>query len=235
MYQMKRSISKPPLVLLSADAEWRAVKHLLRPRRVGRTPFGETFLQAGARWLQGGWGKISAAASAQYALDRCRPPFLANLGTCGGFAGKIEPGALLLVEQTFTYDIVEQIGEAEAALQHYAVSIDTSWLGRLPAAPAVERGPIVSADRDILPADLPWLSARFGARAADWESSAIAWVAQRNACPVLLLRGVSDLVSESAAEAYGNPALFETRSLQVMTDLLAWWHAWRELNATCSV
>jgi len=225
---MNRSASNPPVVLISANSEWRAVKNLLRPARLRRTPFGETFLQENTRWLQGGWGKISAAASAQYALDHYRPSFLANLGTCGGFAGEIAQGALLLIEHAATYDILEQMGNAEDALKHYAVSIDTSWLGTLPAAPKVERGLIVSADRDILPADIPWLKAHFGARAADWESSAIAWVAQRSGCRSLLLRGVSDLVNESAGEAYGDPALFEQRTLQVMTSLLAWWRAWRE-------
>lgn len=219
-----------PLILISANSEWRAVKELLRPAILESTPFGETFVQGGARFLQGGWGKISAAASAQYALDHFSPLFLVNLGTCGGFAGRIERGALLLVERTLTYDIFEQMGDSAAALENYATRLDTSWLGRLPATPALQRGLLLSADRDIFPADLPWLIEKFEARAADWESSAIAWVAARNQTRLLIVRGVTDLVSPQGGEAYGDPALFHTRTRQVMAVLLSWWQAWRDSN-----
>ncbi|RPI83169.1 MAG: hypothetical protein EHM41_16570 [Chloroflexi bacterium] len=45
-------------------------------------------------------GKISAAASTQYIIDRWNPDLLINLGTCGGFEGCIERGAVVLVEKT---------------------------------------------------------------------------------------------------------------------------------------
>lgn len=219
-----------PVVLISANAEWRAVKELLHPPALENTPFGETFCQGGARFLQGGWGKISAAASAQYALDHFFPPFLVNLGTCGGFAGRIERGALLLAEQTVTYDIFEQMGDSAAALEHYSVSMDLSWLGILPAAPALQRGLLISADRDILPADLPMLIKKFDARAADWESSAIAWVAARSHARLLIVRGVTDLVGPQGGEAYGDLTLFHSRTRAVMAELLAWFWAWLETN-----
>ncbi|GAB4398197.1 MAG: hypothetical protein OHK0031_17920 [Anaerolineales bacterium] len=219
-----------PVILISANAEWRAVKELLRPAALEVTPFGESFVQDGARFMLGGWGKISAAASAQYALDHFSPLFLVNLGTCGGFAGRIERGALLLVERTITYDIFEQMGDSAAALEQYSVALDTSWLGTLPAAPPLQRGLLLSADRDIFPADIPALIEKFDARAADWESSAIAWVAARNGARALILRGVTDLVSPLGGEAYGDLALFHSRTRQVMENLLAWWRAWNAEN-----
>ena len=56
--------------------------------------------------------------------------------------------------------------------------------------------------------------------AGDWESGAIAWTARRNEVPVLILRGVTDLVGEGGGEAYGNLALFEEGSRAVMKRLL---------------
>lgn len=171
-------------------------------------------------FLHGGWGKISAAASAQYAIDHFDADFLINLGTCGGLDGRIETGDILLVEQTLVYDITEQMGDAQAALDHYTVKLDTSWLKDIPLPPDVRRGPMLSADRDILREDLPMLVERYNASAADWESGAIAWVAERNRIPCLILRGVTDLVSPTSGEAYGNIELFRERAKTIMARLL---------------
>ncbi|NCP87037.1 MAG: hypothetical protein CO094_06490 [Anaerolineae bacterium CG_4_9_14_3_um_filter_57_17] len=214
------------VVLVSAGAEWRAVKEILRPAQVTPSPLGEWFDASGARFFHGGWGKISAAASAQYVIDHFSPQILVNLGTCGGFDGRIQPGDLLLVEKTITYDIFEQMGDSAAAIEFYSTWLDLSWLRTLPATPALRRGLMVSADRDILPADIATLIEKYDARAADWESSAIAWVAVRNGVRVLILRGVTDLVSPHGGEAYGDLALFQTRTRHIMSTLLTWWKDW---------
>lgn len=214
----------PPTVLISAGAEWRAVKEILSPAVVQSTPLGETFTAdlcttGAARFFHGGWGKISAAATAQYVIDHFRPRLLVNLGTCGGFAGRVEVGTILLVSQTIVYDIFEQMGDADEAIAHYATEIDLSWL-RGNGPPSVRRGLLVSADRDILGEDIPLLAEKYGAIAADWESGAIAWVAQRNGVRCLILRGVSDLVSAEGGEAYGDLALFHARTRSIMQTLL---------------
>lgn len=214
------------VVLVSAGAEWRAVKEILRPAQVTPSPLGEWFDASGARFFHGGWGKISAAASAQYVIDHFSPQILVNRGTCGGFDGRIQPGDLLLVEKTITYDIFEQMGDSAAAIEFYSTWLDLSWLRTLPATPALRRGLMVSADRDILPADIATLIEKYDARAADWESSAIAWVAVRNGVRVLILRGVTDLVSPHGGEAYGDLALFQTRTRHIMSTLLTWWKDW---------
>jgi nucleoside phosphorylase len=63
----------------------------------------------------GGWGKIAAAGSTQYVIDRWRPQLLVNLGTCGGFDGAIERDMVVLAIKTVVYDIVEQMGHHEDA------------------------------------------------------------------------------------------------------------------------
>ena len=168
--------SKPVLVLISADAEWRGVLQTLPRAACQPSPYGEWFVYTlpgsegdlqPAIFLHGGWGKIAAAASTAYAIERWQPELLVNLGTCGGFAGRVERGQILLVDETLVYDIVEQMGDPVAALAHYTTRLDLSWLpGPLP--PGVQRGRLVSADRDILPQDIPLLIQRFGAIAADW-------------------------------------------------------------------
>jgi adenosylhomocysteine nucleosidase len=103
------------VVLVSADAEWQAVRDLLPAADLEITPLGETCLQAGLRCFHGGWGKVSAAASTQYVIDRYTPGLLVNLGTCGGLAGRVERGTVILAERTLMYDIHEQMDEAGQA------------------------------------------------------------------------------------------------------------------------
>lgn len=220
------------VVLISAGAEWRALRTFFPGQEVAHSPFGEwfesppgTFCPVAVIFFHGGWGKISAAATAQYVLDRFQPALLINLGTCGGFEGRIATGTLLLVEKTIVYDIFEQMGDGDAALEHYATGLDLSWLpGPLPAP--LQCGLLVSADRDLLPADIPWLVSRFQAVAADWESGAIAWVAQKNHARCLILRGVSDLVSSGGGEAYGNLDLFRQRTAVIMGQLIVLLKEW---------
>ena len=175
--------------------------------------------------MQGGWGKIAAAASTQYAIARWQPQLIVNLGTCGGFAGSVQRGTVLLIEETLVYDIIEQMGDAQEAVQHYTTPIDLSWLQE-PYPQAVRRARLVSADRDIVPIDIPHLRSAYNAIASDWESGAIAWVAARNSTHCLILRAVSDLVDEQGGEVYGDFAAFEQRTQEVMDDLLEHLSAW---------
>lgn len=217
------------VVIISANAEWRVVKGLFPNLDLKRSPFGEyANLQLGSWSLElfhGGWGKISAAATAQYVIDHLRPDLLVNLGTCGGFAGHIQTGTTILVERTIVYDIIEQMSDSDEAIAHYSTGIDLSWLGErgrwtMDGGNTVS-GLLVSADRDIVVEDIPMLIEKYGAVAADWESGAIAWVAQKNGTRVLILRAVSDLVGGEGGEAYGNIELFRARTRDVMKGLFA--------------
>ncbi|MGD0707923.1 MAG: 5'-methylthioadenosine/S-adenosylhomocysteine nucleosidase [Anaerolineaceae bacterium] len=225
------------VVLISATAEWNAVLAYYHHPSCQHTPFGECFYMPGASpttlFVQGGWGKIAAAASAQYTIDHWQPRLVVNLGTCGGLAGSVQRGTVLLVEETLVYDIIEQMGDAQEAIRHYTTPIDLSWLQE-PYPQQVQRARLVSADRDIVPADIPQLRAAFDAIASDWESGAIAWVAARNNVHCLILRTVSDLVDEQAGEVYGNFAVFEQRTQEVMNDLLAHLPAWLALAGASS-
>jgi adenosylhomocysteine nucleosidase len=207
------------IIIISANAEWRATRELLSVREVTSTSVGEWFDRDEVIYFHGGWGKISAAATAQFVIDHFQPDLLVNLGTCGGIAGSIEPGEVILVDRTIVYDIFEQMGDSQEAIEHYMTELDLSWL-RQPYPHPVRRGLLVSADRDILVEDIPQLKDKYGAVAADWESGAIAWVAKKNNVRCLILRGVTDVVGAGGGEAYGNIALFHERTNDVMKALI---------------
>ncbi len=222
------------LVLISANIEWQAIRRLFPQVIVHPSPYGEWFIDdillEGNKKLplvffHGGWGKISAAASTQYVIDRWSPALLINLGTCGGFEGEIERGEVVLVDNTIVYDIIEQMGDNDEHIAHYSTRLDVDWAAGEPPI-AVRRGLLVSADRDLVVEQIPELKRLYGARAGDWESGAIAFVANRNAVRLLILRGVTDLVGSGGGEAYGNLELFAQKAEQILAILVASLPGW---------
>lgn len=216
-------LRRPVVVVISANAEWAPIKEVLKPLLLERSPYGEAFTHSIADeqvvFFHGGWGKIAAAASTDYAISRWQPEVLINMGTCGGIEGRAHRGEKLLVTRTITYDIHEAIGDSTEAICAYTTDIDLTWLdGSFPIQ--VRPVPLVSGDRDLVPADVPDLIRRFAAVAGDWESSAIAYVASRRNTRLLIVRAVSDLVSTQGGEATGNLPLFQNEAARLMRSLL---------------
>jgi adenosylhomocysteine nucleosidase len=213
------------VALISASAEWKIVRALLPGEPLHDTPFGQWFVhRLGAEdvvFFHGGYGKVAAAGSTQYAIDRWHPAVLVNLGTCGGFGGERKVGDIVLASETTIYDIVELMGDADTAIADFRTELDpTLWPSRL--AGRVVVGPLVSADRDLDPAAVAGLAARFHAGAGDWESGAIAWVAAHNHARVVILRGVTDLVDAVKGDpTYNAPGAWERASIAVMASLIA--------------
>jgi adenosylhomocysteine nucleosidase len=208
-------------VIVSANAEWESVKPMFRPIQIEHSPFGEYFfagVAAGQRALffHGGWGKVAAAASTQYVIDHFKPRFLVNLGTCGGIAGRVSRFDVIAAERTMIYDIHEAMDESHVGIAHYTTNLSVP--ADLP--PKIIRTTIYSADRDLTPFHLRELEKQFHPRVVDWESGAIAWVAKRNKTSLLIVRGVTDLVSLDKAEAEGNLALFRENARRIMQTLV---------------
>ena len=215
------------VVLISAIAEWNAVKPLFPDAKIRHFPFGECFdiliQDEHISFFHSGWGKIASAGSMQYVIDHYSPDLIVNLGTCGGFEHVVDQGDIILVDKAYVYDIVELMGDLDI-VSYYASSLDLSWLAEPHPFP-VRRGMIASADSDLPPDKISLLKSQ-GAIAADWESAALAWVAQRNHARLLILRGVSDMVSEQGGEAYNNIEIFKQRAKEIMKMLFDQLPSW---------
>ena len=213
------------VALISASAEWKIVVAQLPGEAKHETPFGEWFVhRLGSEdvvFFHGGYGKVSAAGSTQYAIERWHPQLLVNLGTCGGFGGERKVGDIVLASETYIYDIVELMGDPDEAIEDFHTKLDPApWPARL--ASRVVIGPIVSADRDLDPAGVATLHAKYHASAGDWESGAIAWVAAHNHTRGLILRGVTDLVDAVAGDpTYHAASAWEGASVTVMASLIS--------------
>ena len=224
------------VIMISADIEWQTILELHPCAQIFQSPMGEWFIdnldvfnhKKPVRYFHGGWGKIAAAASTQYAIDQWKPDLLINLGTCGGIEGEVEKGTIILVDCAIVYDLIEQMGDSISAIDHYTTRLDLSWLGtNYPIR--VLKTSIISGDRDLLVEELQDLKQRYNAKVGDWESGAIAYVASRNQIPLLILRGVTDLVSSAGGEAYGHFELFEQASQTIMQGLDRSLSGWIEI------
>jgi adenosylhomocysteine nucleosidase len=213
------------VALISANAEWKILLAQLPGEVLHPTPFGPWFThRIGSEdvvFFHGGYGKVSAAGSTQYAIDHWHPGLLVNLGTCGGFGGERKVGDIVLANETYIYDVIELMGDPDEAIEDFHTRLDTTaWPAKL--AHRVVIGPIVSADRDIDPAAPEGLRAKFHASAGDWESGSIAWVAARNHTQVIILRGVTDLVDAAGGDpTYHAAGAWERASVAVMASLVS--------------
>jgi adenosylhomocysteine nucleosidase len=216
-----RSLIVKTIVIISANAEWRALVPLFPAAKLAHYPYGEYFQETlnglPIAFFHTGWGKTASAGALQHLIDKHNPDLVINLGTCGGFAGVVEQGDLILVERTFMYDIVELMSALDIS-DYYASDLDLSWLIDPEPFPT-RRGLIASADSDLPPDKIEFLKSH-GAIAADWESAALAWVARKNNTRLLILRMVSDIVSEDGGEAYDNIELFHERTKAIMKQLV---------------
>jgi len=213
------------VALISATAEWKILVAQFPGDALHDTPFGSWLTHRlgdeDVVFFHGGYGKVAAAGSTQYAIDHWHPGLLVNLGTCGGFGGERKVGDIVLASETIIYDIVELMGNADEAIEDFRTRLDTQrWPARL--ANRVVIGPIVSADRDLDPGTPPMLHARYHATVGDWESGAIAWVAAHNHTPVIILRGVTDLVDVAGGDpTYNAVELWQRASIAVMASLVS--------------
>jgi nucleoside phosphorylase len=209
-------------LLISANAEWNAVKEFLQPSHIHHYLYGECFDFILGNYLVNllhtGWGKSASAGAMQYVIDTLHPDITINLGTCGGIGDLVSLDETILVEGTFIYDILDLMDGSNIPDRYYASQLDLSWLPE-PFPHPVRRGILASADSDLQPDKIPILKSQ-GALAADWESGALSWVANKNNARLLILRAVSDLVTEKGGEAYGNIELYKERTMRIMGQLL---------------
>ena len=224
------------VVLISADEEWRTVREILKPSKpLSSSPFGEWFLRdvpVGDRklpvvFLQTGCGKIPAAAATQYVLNKWNPKLIINFGTCGGFKGRVERGDILLVTKTVVYDVYERCGGHDEQVAKYMTELDLSWLEKPYPVNALPTT-MATADQDLEPGSILHLYEKYGAMAADWESGAIAYVAQKNDnTKCLIVRGVSDVVDPAGGKPSSDEDIIEgTRIvMEKLIDFLPEWIA----------
>jgi adenosylhomocysteine nucleosidase len=215
------------VVLITADEEWKVTMACYGVKRSDPGPYASFRQQISVSdriqsivFVHSGSGKIAAAAGSQFAIDHWRPTLIVNLGTCGGFDGDVAEGDVILAERTAVYDLCERSGGQEEMLERFTTDLKLPWQ-KSPYPLNAKPGVIVSADRDLDPAEIPRLRENFGAVAADWESAAVAHVVRDiNKVDCLIVRTVSDVVGPAGSFIYGSDTVFERQVRKVLPPLL---------------
>lgn len=230
------SLSGGIVIMINAEVEWRVALGYYGVESSGTGPYA-SFRQSindsdrihPVVFVYSGSGKIAAAAASQFAVDRWSPSLLVNVGTCGGFDGDVAEGDVILVQRTAVYDICEQSGGQQNMEARFTTDLKLPW--QVPPFPMnAKPGIIVSADRDLVPAEIPDLRESFGAVAADWESASIAYVVRTiNKIDCLILRSVSDVVGHAGSLIYESNTVFEHQVRKVLPPLLETLPEWLKM------
>jgi len=197
------------VILVCSDFEWKVVRRRFKEENLKKSPYGNWFVHDPVKgkkerkviWFKSGWGKIGSAGATQYVIDKWTPALIINIGTCGGFYGKIDLYQLVLVKKTVVYDMIDFIGTVGKSIKYYTTNIGLSWLKDEPILKPQSKV-MVTGDQDLCPERLPELYERYNSVVGDWESGSISWICKMNKTKLLILRGVSDLVGSSGNPAY---------------------------------
>jgi len=185
------------LIMVSANVEWKATLPLLHGATEHPSPYG-TWVSAPlghetAIFFHGGYGKVAAAGSTQWAIDTFQPELILNIGTVGGFGSGIAVGDIMMATETIIYDIIERMGDPDEAIADYSTKLDTrAWPARL--ASRVKPARLISADQDIAPEAVDALEAKYHA---------------------------PDLVTKTGDVTYNNNPQWEVETNKVMGVLVA--------------
>ncbi|MGA3012849.1 MAG: hypothetical protein ABSD71_02315 [Bacteroidales bacterium] len=196
------------VILVCSDFEWKVVRKQFKDEKLEVSPYGNWFFHPMRKtvkkeviWFKSGWGKIGSAGATQYVIDRWKPELIINIGTCGGFYGKIDLYQPVLIKKTVVYDLIDFIGTVGKSVKYHTTNIDLSWLKNKTIL-KLQKKVMVTGDQDLHPERLSELYEKYKAVVGDWESGSISWICKKNGTKLLILRGVSDIVGSIENPAY---------------------------------
>jgi len=224
------------VILVCSDFEWKVVRGRFKEEILKESPYGNWFVHDPAKnkntrkviWLKSGWGKIGSAGATQYVINKWNPDLIINIGTCGGFRGKIDLYEIVLIKKTIVYDMNDFIGTVGKSIKYYTTNIHLSWLKNRTFL-KLPKEVMVTGDQDLAPERLPELYEKYKGVVGDWESGSISWICKMNGTKLLILRGVSDLVGSDNNPAYNEDEkdflkgvkIVMPKLIDITTDFLA--------------
>jgi adenosylhomocysteine nucleosidase len=189
-------VSSTFVVIAALAFEARAVASL--GRGMGKEPWGQWMLYRGEMWdlplavIRCGPGKVAAAAAAQAAVQYLSPTALISFGTAGSADPTVGVGVLTAAGAVVDVALSE-LGELPVEIP-YRFEPDPNLTRRLLEVPGVKpatllcwEGQVVSPIRRP-----PLLRSIDGLVVFDWESAAVAQVAQMWEVPWAAVKAVSD-------------------------------------------
>jgi adenosylhomocysteine nucleosidase len=163
--------------------------------------------------VKSGVGKVNAALCTQYIIDNYHPAFIINTGIAGGVASGLQVGDIVAGSELVQYDFdVSAIGYAKGYMctgknpdKPTVFYSDTTLIKDFENAAKgslnVHTGVIASGDTFVSDKNKKKeIKETFNASAVEMEGCAIAQTAFTNGVPFIIVRAISDLADDTAAQ-----------------------------------
>ena len=163
--------------------------------------------------LKSGVGKVNAAMCTQLIIDKYEPDYIINTGIAGGVASGLQVGDIVAGESLVQYDFdVSAIGYAKGYMctgknpdKPTVFYSDPTLIKEFEEAAKdtlnVHTGVIASGDTFVSDKNKKKeIKETFNAAAVEMEGCAIAQTATANGIPFIIVRAISDLADDTAAQ-----------------------------------
>ncbi len=169
-----------------------------------------------------GIGKVNASLTTQMLIDKFSPEFVLNFGTAGGVDNSVKALQYYTVEKScqFDFDLRDLDGVPLGYIQDYKISFFPSYT--VDFTVNLEQKALATADRfteskidtkDIID---------IGCNLRDMEGGAIAQVCYTNKVPLLMIKGITDVVGNglTAEQFVSNLNTVSSGFSKVIKDIL---------------
>ena len=158
-----------------------------------------------------GVGKVNSAITAQRLIDVFGCDAIINIGVAGSINNAVRKNHVVLSTELFEHDMDALEGAGVIPRMDSSVFVADDCLlekarlacEKVLAPGCFHVGTIVSGDQFINSSEKKkWLESTFGAICAEMEGAAIAHTCTLNDVPFLIMRSISDLADEDAADSF---------------------------------
>ena len=140
-----------------------------------------------------GIGKVSSAMASQYIIDKYNPEYLLNFGTTGAIDSNMNIGDVYFVKKGVQYDF--DLTEIDDVERGYNQDYDTVFFECKNQFTNSNKmiGVLATADKFSNNEDEIKYLQKIGCNLKDMEGTSICQVALSNNCPLIMIKGVSDV------------------------------------------
>lgn len=168
-----------------------------------------------------GIGKVNAAMTTQLVIDRFKPDFILNFGTCGGMNKSVEVLKYYAIEKCaqFDFDLRELDGVPLGYIQDYDRIFFPTCLDGLED---YSKSAVASADRFTNDENDIKTINDMGCSLRDMEGGAIGQVCLANFTPLVMIKGITDVHGSGTAQEqfYQNLKTVGAGFPDVVTDVI---------------
>ncbi len=176
-----------------------------------------------------GVGKVAAATTTQYIIDKYKPMYIINIGIAGSLSPNLKAGDTIIAEKMVQHDFdVTAFGNPKGYIDNgiepnkptFFYS-DKTLINKFSKNNPIKLITVATGDIFVTDTKLKQnIKKEFGAKAVDMESAAIAQTANKNNIPVIVIKTISDGINDSTNEYNKNKQTLAQNPALAIIDIL---------------